>query len=66
LLRINGLSENNDDQTKKNEYLPLIVAKTIGCCFNKKYQPNQMLLDNDKVYASNYPRPKIVFAHMHG
>jgi hypothetical protein len=40
-----------------------VVKKYKGSCYQKDHQPSKMLVDNDSMYASNYPKPEIVFAH---
>jgi len=43
--------------------LPLIVIRNKGSCYNNQQLPSKMLIDNNQMFASNYARPEIVFAH---
>lgn len=43
--------------------LPLIVKCAKGSSYNNQLIPSKLLADNDTMYASNYARPQIVFAH---
>ena len=51
----------SSDQTK---YLPLIIKRNKGSCYNNQLLPSKMLIDNDQMYASNYAKPEIIFSHM--
>jgi hypothetical protein len=46
-----------------NKYLPLIVKRNKGSCYNNQLLPSRMLVDNDWMFASNYAKPEIVFSH---
>jgi hypothetical protein len=43
--------------------LPLIVKKFKGSSYKSTFVPSKILFDDDSVYASNYARPELVFAH---
>jgi hypothetical protein len=45
-------------------YLPLIVKRNKGSCYNNQLLPSKMLVDNDQMFASNYAKPEVVFSHM--
>jgi hypothetical protein len=51
----------SSDQTK---FLPLIIKRNKGSCYNNQLLPSKMLIDNDQMYASNYAKPEIIFSHM--
>lgn len=56
----NSKSETSTDASK---YLPLVVKRNKGSCYNNQLLPSRMLVDNDWMFASNYAKPEIVFAH---
>jgi hypothetical protein len=47
----------------ERQYLPLVVTQNKGSCYNNQLLPSKMLIDNDQMFASNYAKPLIVFAH---
>lgn len=51
---------------KKQKFLPLIVERNRQSTYNSSHIASRMLVDNDKMFASNYPKPHITFAHMDG
>ena len=57
---VKGGEVKTDDTTK---YLPLVIKSNKGSCYSLPHQPSKMLLDNDQMFASNYAKPEIVFAH---
>ena len=46
--------------------MPLIVERNKQASYNSSHIASRMLVDNDKMFASNYPKPHITFAHMNG
>ena len=46
--------------------MPLIVERNKQASYNSSFIASRMLVDNDKMFASNYPKPHITFAHMDG
>jgi len=54
---------NTSDAKAGDQYLPLIVKRNKGSCYSMPHQPSKMLIDNDQMFASNYAKPEIVFAH---
>jgi hypothetical protein len=52
-----------EEAKQKTSYLPLVIKKNKGSCYSLPHQPSKMLLDNDQMFASNYAKPEIVFAH---
>ena len=51
---------------KKQKFLPLIVERNRQSTYNSSHIASRMLVDNDKMFASNYPKSHITFAHMDG
>jgi hypothetical protein len=52
--------------TDSNKYLPLVVKRNKGASYNNQYIASRLLADNDRMFASNYPKPELTFAHMNG
>ena len=50
----------------KQSFLPLIVERNKQASYNSAHIASKMLVDNDKMFASNYPKPHVTFAHMEG
>lgn len=46
--------------------MPLLVQRNKQASYNRSFIASRMLVDNDKMFASNYPKPHITFAHQHG
>jgi hypothetical protein len=51
-------------ESQDNPYLSLLVVRNKGSCYNREYLPSKLLIDNDANFASNYPKPEIIFAHI--
>jgi len=51
---------------RREKFMPLIVERNKQASYNSSYIASRMLVDNDKMFASNYPKPHITFAHMNG
>lgn len=55
-----------EKKVKKQNYLPLVVHKNKGSTYNQQYSVSKLLFDNNVMFASNYPKPMLTFAHIHG
>lgn len=55
-----------DTRSKSQNYLPLIVDHHKGASYNQTFQVSRVVMDNDKVFASNYPLPEFFFKHQDG
>jgi hypothetical protein len=51
---------------KSQQYLPLMVNHHKGASYNQGFQVSRIVMDNDKIFASNYPRPEFYFKHLQG
>ena len=52
--------------TDSSKYLPLVIKRNKGASYNNQYIASRLLADNDRMFASNYPKPELTFAHMNG
>ena len=43
-----------------------MIKRNKGASYNNQYIASKLLVDNDKMFASNYPKPELTFAHMNG
>jgi len=59
-------SENKEEKKTKIDYLPLVVTKNKGSTYNQQYSVSKLLIDNNVMFASNYPKPMLTFSHIHG
>ena len=57
---------NAGNEYRKEQFMPLIVERNKQASYNSSFIASRMLVDNDKMFASNYPKPHITFAHMEG
>lgn len=55
-----------ESSSKQQNYLPLIVDHHKGASYNQGFQVSRVVMDNDKIFASNYPRPEFYFKHIQG
>jgi hypothetical protein len=55
--------KNDQSKVDGSKFLPLMVKRNKGSCYNSQLQPSKMLLDNEQMFASNYAKPEIIFAH---
>lgn len=44
--------------------LPLVVAHNSGSQIKYTFTQNKMVIDNEQLFATNYPKPRFVFTHM--
>ena len=54
------------DEFENQKFMPLVVERNRQSSYNSSYIASRMLVNNDKMFASNYPKPHITFAHMDG
>lgn len=47
-------------------YIPLVVNHHKGASYNLTFQVSRVVMDNDKIFASNYPQPEFYFKHISG
>lgn len=53
----------NNQKTHEN-YIPIVVKRNKGASFNCQNIPNRLVVDNDKMFGSNYAKPEITFMHI--
>ena len=51
---------------RKDQFMPLVVERNKQASYNSSFIVSRMLVDNDKMFDSNYPKPHVTFAHMNG
>ena len=57
----------SDESTQsKDKYIPLIIKRSLGSSYNYQSIPSRLVVLNDKMFGSNYPKPEIVFAQIDG
>lgn len=54
------------ESKKTQSFLPLVVAYHKGASYNQTFQVSRLVMDNDKMFASNYPLPEFFMRHMLG
>jgi hypothetical protein len=47
-----------------DSYIPIVVKRNKGASFNCQNIPNRLVVDNDKMFGSNYAKPEITFTHI--
>lgn len=41
-----------------------MVVSNKGSCYNHSLLPSKILIDDEKMFASNYAKPEITFSHV--